>query len=147
MVPTSNNQAIANFSVPNSSYYCGIYDIVIVNVVRCGTPSVSLIGGFEVKCGLLTYTPKEVEKEVAQFDVKVYPNPMLDQATIEINGTEDQVLSFQLYDMLGHRLISKTINSNENAQINRQNLPAGMYIYRINDAEGTSIEVGKLKIQ
>lgn len=81
------------------------------------------------------------------IELNVYPNPMQDQATIAVSGAEDQVLTFQLYDMLGHQLMTKTIRNNEKAQLNRQNLSTGIYIYRLFAEDGSALKVGKLKIQ
>lgn len=81
------------------------------------------------------------------IDLRIYPNPMHDQATIAISGAEDQVLTFQLYDVLGHQLMTKTISNNGKTQLTRKNLPTGIYIYRLSAEDGSALKVGKLNIQ
>lgn len=79
--------------------------------------------------------------------VQVFPNPMDEETTILVEAEEQKVLNFALYDVLGQQVKQVEFNSNERLQVNRENLPAGMYIYRILDATGNPLHVGKLEMK
>ena len=85
--------------------------------------------------------------ENEEFSVQVYPNPMRQSATILVQGAEQQVLNFALYDLLGQVVKQTEFTTNETLSINRNNLPAGMYIYRVLDATGQPLHSGKIEMQ
>lgn len=79
--------------------------------------------------------------------VQVFPNPMDQQTNILVQGEGQEVLNFALYDVLGQLVKQRKFEINETLQLNRENLSAGMYIYRILDATGNSLHVGKLEMK
>jgi len=62
-------------------------------------------------------------------NIKVYPNPASDYINVSFaNNTKDAIL-FNLFNIQGQIVLSKTIKNNE--QINISNLPKGMYLYNV----------------
>lgn len=89
------------------------------------------------------------QENVSKLDmnVQVYPNPMDKKATVTITASQDQALTFCLYDMLGKQVMVKDLSTNATIEIERQGLPAGMYTYRVSDKAGTTMQVGKLELR
>jgi hypothetical protein len=81
------------------------------------------------------------------LSVQVFPNPMEQQTTILVEGEGQEVLHFALYDLLGQLVKQAQFGVNENLQLKRDNLSAGMYVYRILDATGNPLHVGKLEMK
>jgi hypothetical protein len=78
---------------------------------------------------------------------KVYPNPFTAETTIRIYSNE-KILDAELsiYDIYGNKVRSMAgINSNE-VNVGRQNLPSGVYFYRISGM-GNLIFSGKLVVE
>jgi len=64
-------------------------------------------------------------------ELKVYPNPASEILNIEITPQgNQQEFVFELYDILGKRVLTKTLYSYENT-INVGNLASGVYTYKI----------------
>lgn len=74
--------------------------------------------------------------------VKVYPNPFDEVATIEIIGEAFTQVEFELYDLTGRLLYQKTANSSSFV-IHKADLTKGVYLYRI-IADGKLLNTGKL---
>ena len=68
--------------------------------------------------------------------LKIYPNPASEILNIEITPTANQQeYSFELYDILGKRVLTKTLQPNQNT-INIQHLSSGVYTYKIGTVWG-----------
>ena len=74
--------------------------------------------------------------------VRVYPNPVLSQATIELSETSPATHKLTVSDMSG-RVVSQQEFHGPSCVFLRKNLVAGSYVYRIDNAYGTSL-TGKL---
>jgi len=74
--------------------------------------------------------------------VVIYPNPISNNATINI-ANSGQAVTFRLYDATGRLVISIENLSNGSAPLNRNELPAGMYFYRVLNSTSV-ISTGKL---
>lgn len=142
--PGNPNMAFVNFNIPNGSMYCGFYDVIINNIVGCGQTSITLINGFEVVCNTNTDLVGRVEDELRLL---VFPNPMDNQATVKVTSSEDQVLNFQLYDMLGKAIRREEMLSNTSFTLEREHLPAGVYLYRLSTLTGEVLKSGKLELR
>jgi len=88
------------------------------------------------------------DKVQSSGEYKVYPNPATNQLTIEYPATPtNSVLSFNLFDMLGQKVISWNLPSSRNsASEDISSLPSGIYVYSITSGN-TSIIREKLIIQ
>ena len=84
------------------------------------------------------------EKYVPQAQVKLYPNPMVTEAVIELPFGNQEV-TLTLYDVMGRRQgVSYILNNNE-LTIQRGNLPGGIYFFAVTN--GTQTYTGKLAVR
>jgi hypothetical protein len=84
----------------------------------------------------------------ANIGVKVYPNPFSDKATFEISdkkGPLSITTHFSLFDATG-RLVRSENMVNGRLEFERQNLPVGFYVFKIED-NGKILGSGKLMIK
>lgn len=78
--------------------------------------------------------------------VKVFPNPFTDQATVEIIGEQSfKNIRFSVYDTSGKQVDLQTGDASI-FTIRRNNLPAGFYFYQL-EANARLISTGKMVIQ
>lgn len=71
----------------------------------------------------------ETEQE-NKIEINIFPNPFSTTATIQINNPQNEEYTFVLYDVFGREAKRITISGNT-AEIERDNLPAGIYLYRL----------------
>ncbi|MCP4442995.1 MAG: T9SS type A sorting domain-containing protein [Aureispira sp.] len=90
---------------------------------------------------------------IEDVEVKVYPNPFTAQATLEVEGGDYQSLELTIYDITGREVaqyqtgIGKdAMHSVSTIQIQRNNLPQGVYIYRL-QGDDILINTGKIIIK
>ncbi|WP_250255447.1 T9SS type A sorting domain-containing protein [Chryseobacterium sp. Marseille-Q3244] len=72
---------------------------------------------------------KQVNDLIEKYDIKIYPNPVLDYAYVEI-GFDFKEADIMLYDMSG-RLLQNVKTKNRVTKINTQNLIQGAYLITI----------------
>jgi hypothetical protein len=60
-------------------------------------------------------------------DIKVYPNPAVDEINIEINTSIDGDVAVEILNILGQKLASAAITGHS-ATMNVASLPAGCYL-------------------
>lgn len=82
----------------------------------------------------LPSVPTSVDEVVSQEDVSIYPNPAVDQLTIELPN--DRQAEVEIYDMVGSMVRSERLTSARNV-VDMSELPAGQYIYRIKTEKNT----------
>ena len=102
---------------------------------------------FHTVCAFDTFVvvkTKHIELEGA--DVKVYPNPFDDSAIFEISGAPASGYLLELFDMQGRKLFNQSY-SHSTFRLLRQQLPAGMLIYRLTTDRGRPIASGKLLVR
>lgn len=102
---------------------------------------------FHTVCAFDTFVvvkTKQIEFEGA--DVKVYPNPFNDSAIFEISGAPASGYLLELFDMQGRKLFNQAY-SQPTFRLHRQQLPAGMLIYRLTTDRGQPIASGKLLVR
>ena len=83
-----------------------------------------------------SFSPLSIEKHSASFQMALYPNPVLDYATLIFTTTKAQQIQIKVLDMLGQELIlsNKQVNSGTNTiQINTQALAKGFYLLSVRD--------------
>lgn len=80
-------------------------------------------------------TPTSVKQPAAHYiELKNYPNPFNNYTTIVYNleNTGFQSAEIDVYDMIGQKIrVIPLNNSSGTLQFNNNNLPQGMYIYRL----------------
>jgi Secretion system C-terminal sorting domain len=89
-------------------------------------------------------------RQLASIEMKqvtIYPNPVVDVATVEFDNAEGMAHSFAIFDMSGRtlRVISNIYDNS--FQFERSNLDRGMYIYRMTNEQGAVVAGGKLLMQ
>jgi len=81
----------------------------------------------------LTTSNEEVDPIFAE--VKVFPNPMQEQATVLL-PMELGTVQLQLFDMLGKEVRKQTNNGNPYIRIEKGDLAKGMYLFTLKDEKG-----------
>ena len=72
-----------------------------------------------------------VKSSLSDFSVKSYPNPFRESFKLNFSGSKEKV-SVQVYDMLGRKLESKEVSSDDaNGVSLGQNLSSGIYNLRV----------------
>lgn len=77
-------------------------------------------------------TSYNVEINTTISHINVYPNPAKDLLTIEYNKTENysEDLLFEVYDLMGKKLMESAINPNHNTIVSIAALSQGIYLYK-----------------
>jgi len=79
------------------------------------------------------------------ISVVQYPNPVTSQCTLAINGEIEEGLTLNIFNSLGAIVRSMEITSRITT-IDREDLPAGIYTYKLSNKSGT-IYNGKILMQ
>jgi hypothetical protein len=80
------------------------------------------------------------------IQVKVYPNPFTQNATIEVEGKEYKELQLTIYDVSGRVVLEKQAYSNNKIELSRGNLQPGVYFYQLL-GDAALINTGKIVVQ
>jgi hypothetical protein len=80
------------------------------------------------------------------IQVKVYPNPFTQNATIEVEGKEYNELQLTIYDVSGRVVLEKQAYSNNKIELSRGNLQPGVYFYQLL-GDAALINTGKIVVQ
>ncbi len=91
---------------------------------------------------LLLYHPTHEANNIKEYVIEqsqVFPNPAQSQFTV----TNTENANIQLYNMVGQRIM-QTIGKEDNTIIYTDNLPAGMYVLRLE--KGSTIQTQKLQV-
>lgn len=74
------------------------------------------------------------EAELANLDIRIYPNPTKGLLKVEIPDIGDIKPTLVIYNLQGKQLVNKTV-SNQISTINLSDQPPGMYIMKIVNGE------------
>ncbi len=88
---------------------------------------------------------KTINPTYSKADVKIYPNPFKENATIELQNIEPQNTNLILLDIAGNVILQLQSNNNKYL-LNGSNLAKGLYLFRIQN-NTTEIANGKLIVQ
>lgn len=77
--------------------------------------------------------------------VNIYPNPFSEQVTFEVLGRQYPKMQMSIFNTNGQRISEMVFESNVFV-IHRNQLPAGLYLYRL-ESEGQLINSGKLLVR
>lgn len=84
-----------------------------------------------------------VEENIAAntVEMSIYPNPIVNDATISFSIEESAQVSYQIYDLSGRMMMNKVLGNfgqgSHKANFNVENLTAGTYIIRVQAGEKT----------
>lgn len=79
--------------------------------------------------------------------VRIAPNPMEQQAIVQIQHAEASDYIFELYSATGQRVYTRRISNATSFVLDRRNWLAGMYYYRIASTQGESVYQGKILLR
>lgn len=105
--------------------------------VRTNTAFVTIEEKDKIFLSVATITP------IAGYTIYVMPNPFAQTANFEIatENTNHHGYTFELFDMLGRRVISKQVGNR--FTLNRGDIDAGVYMYRLT-SNGMPVGSGKI---
>lgn len=86
------------------------------------------------------------ENTLTYFFSTLYPNPALNSATIDFENPTNANFSLQVYDITGRTVIEQNIKTNR-TQLNTQNLPPGIYQYRLISEKERRQSFGKFVVE
>lgn len=81
-----------------------------------------------------------------QNNFRLYPNPFSQTTTLEFDNSLEEKCILTLYNLFGQIMMSVDGNTSDKIVIERQNLPCGLYFFRL-DTESKTIAKGKLIIE
>lgn len=85
-------------------------------------------------------TATAVEDISSQSRLRVYPNPLTEYCIFDFSDMESHIVS--LYDITGREI--ETLKVVGEVKINRDNMPAGIYLYKIYSENGQLSDSGKM---
>ena len=95
------------------------------------------------KCNKSAEADEQAAIDQPATHVLVYPNPVKDKLTINLESMNGQVKAILVYDALGKAVLSPTLNaSGENLEVNMSGLKSGLYFIRIE--YGNTIETVRI---
>jgi hypothetical protein len=84
-----------------------------------------------------------VEKNIVPAaQVRVFPNPFQNEATLEVQGANYETLTLKITDVAG-RQVQASSSTTQQIRISRENLPTGLYFYQL-FGDGQLLNTGKL---
>lgn len=86
---------------------------------------------------------KNIETEITQNNLEIYPNPANDELSIKLSNNETGMVSLTILDASGQIIVEKTFTDKIN--LNVSSYPGGIYFVKINT--GTFNEVRKIVIK
>ncbi|MCC7302681.1 MAG: T9SS type A sorting domain-containing protein [Bacteroidia bacterium] len=95
-----------------------------------------------------TVSAAGIDENSVVLNMNVWPNPVTEVANVGIllaNGANLTDYSFSLVDVLGKEVYNVANLTSGNLQINCTEFPAGVYMYRLTDANGT-VKSGKINV-
>ena len=132
----SDNQGTVTFNeLPNATYPYQIsasgYESIDSNLTLCSDTTIAIT--MQLISGVNTLLPG---------DVRVYPNPVANQLTIEFNGSRDfdHIL---LIDNTGKAVAKESIDEKINVKIDMTKLPSGIYFLMVENKKTNSF-LGKI---
>jgi hypothetical protein len=97
---------------------------------------------FIAKLGLTT----GIEELLKSSGVSVFPNPFTTSTTLTLQGTYHNPSLF-IYNLLGQEVGAYCIGTNKQITIHRNNLPAGMYFYKLIEDNKEVLGIGKMIVE
>ena len=110
--------------------------VYTANTNASGTLSQGVQQAYEI----FTLSIKETELNIS---LKVFPNPTLDNLTLQISDYKNEKLSYQLFDMQGKLLNNGQVNAQQ-TEINTSLLPAAIYFIHVFSQENEKVQSFKI---
>ncbi|MCB0480610.1 MAG: T9SS type A sorting domain-containing protein [Flavobacteriales bacterium] len=77
-----------------------------------------------------------------EFAAKLFPNPFGQKTNVVVSGISSKKISFEVFNMVGESVyFNNTIvlDANNSFEFDKNELPNGIYVYKISDGTGTSL--------
>ena len=132
----------------------GTFNICVSSTVSCGqtnsyclNSTIFKSSGSNLVLGPATInviqTATTIQEQNIISDLKVYPNPIADELTIEATTKDGSILYYNLIDALG-RIVLQGNTENSKTTINTSALEKGFYSLSISNEIGSSLKAIKL---
>jgi hypothetical protein len=82
-------------------------------------------------------------KKYLQIVLIVFPNPTMENLTLEISDYNNEKLSYQLFDMQGKQIINRQIAAQQ-TQINMNSLQSATYLINVLNQDNKLIQTFKI---
>lgn len=124
----------------NSNFFFSgaIDDVVIYNTIL-DSSEIAYLYQQNTPCIILS----GIDEHQAENTLNIYPNPSSGNLLIEYNLVHDA--DFEILDVLGQIVYSKTLHKGRESKINVRSLAKGMYIVRVTGEDG--IKTGRVIIE
>jgi hypothetical protein len=87
-----------------------------------------------------------ISENISMFSSTVFPNPATNSATIDFENPTNANFGLQVFDITGRTVIEQNIKTNR-TQLNTQNLPPGIYQYRLISEKERRQNFGKFVVE
>ena len=128
----------------NNVYLTGYFGSYSINF---GSNIVTNNGSYDI---FLAKLANNIVTTIAEVEVvagvSVYPNPFTTATTITLQGTSHNPSLF-IYNLLGQEAGAYCIGTNKQITFHRNNLPAGMYFYKLIEDNKEVLGIGKMIIE
>lgn len=105
-------------------FQTGTYTVTVTDDLGCVALSTEFIANLSVN-------------EVIDNNIVIYPNPANNVVNITSNNSD--IHSFELYNVIGKHMLTKSELNSKTITINRNELKSGIYILKISDVDGNTI--------
>ena len=89
--------------------------------------------------------PVDINENTTSASINVFPNPFIDQTSIEFRSDHSTRYQLEIFDISGKLVLQKEPKTNSKFILNKGKLNAGLYILKVSD--GTSTFHQKLVIK
>jgi hypothetical protein len=84
-----------------------------------------------------------IPEVVFNFSITAFPNPTVDQITLQLSETIQEPLSYQLFDMQG-RMLTQSIISEQHTVIDMKSLAKASYFIHVVNHENKKVQTFKI---
>lgn len=90
--------------------------------------------------------PENPNRPEQKFSIRLYPNPASSQLSIAMTKVKHLPVQYQLHDLAGRIVLSGSISKDRHS-IAVSQIPRGVYVLRLSDANGTELRREKIMLQ
>ncbi len=91
----------------------------------------------------LPQTPTALKEQQLAASLSVYPNPVENELTIEVQWSQTESLTFTMTDALGKIVVKNTLTSSKTI-VNTADLDKGIYFLTVSGGDGKAVKTTKL---
>jgi hypothetical protein len=95
---------------------------------------------------VINYSPTGVNEIKNKINVSINPNPFKNSSILEFENPNNESFTFKLFGVDGHLIKTISDIKSNKIKIEKEYLPAGLYIYQLRNKEGIG-QTGKLVIE